>query len=129
MVVRTYDPRRPYRIAMYGRMSDPNQNPRSPDQQFATCEEVMRRRGYPWRRVAAYRDDGVSGRYVRRRPQYQRMLRDIEAGLITTDLIVVDTLERPGPATATCASASGGTPAPTSRTTSSRSARSRWATA
>src|SRR3954454_8529698 len=96
MLDRKYDPTLPYRIARYGRMSDPRQNRRSPDQQFATIEETMGRCGYPWVCVATYRDDGISGRYLRKRPGLQRLLRDIEAGLITIDLIAVDTLERLG---------------------------------
>ena len=36
---RKYDPTLPYRYVMYGRMSDPRQNQRSPDQQFATIRE------------------------------------------------------------------------------------------
>jgi DNA invertase Pin-like site-specific DNA recombinase/DNA-binding CsgD family transcriptional regulator len=93
---RKYDPAQPYRYAMYGRMSDPRQNKRSPEQQFATIEETIRRLGFPWRHVRTYRDDGVSGRFIRRRRGLQQMLRDIEAGLIVIDLIAVDTLERLG---------------------------------
>src|SRR3954447_22174464 len=77
-------------------MSDPKQNRRSPDQQFATIDETMARCGYPWVCVATYRDDGISGRYLRKRPGLQKLLRDIEASLIRVDLIVVDTLERLG---------------------------------
>jgi DNA invertase Pin-like site-specific DNA recombinase len=96
MLDRKYDPTRPYRFARYGRMSDLSQNKRSPDQQFITIDETISRFGYPWRHIASYRDDGVSGRYVRKRPGLQRLLRDIEAGLLQIDLIVVDTLERLG---------------------------------
>jgi DNA invertase Pin-like site-specific DNA recombinase len=96
MLERKYDPILAYRYARYARMSDRNQNKRSPDQQFVTIEETINRCGYPWQCVATYRDDGISGRYLRRRPGFQRLLRDIEAGLIKIDLIVVDTLERLG---------------------------------
>jgi DNA invertase Pin-like site-specific DNA recombinase len=96
MLERKYDPTLPYRYARYGRMSDPRQNKRSPDQQFATLDETIARGGHPWRCVATYRDDGISGRLLRKRPGLQRLLRDIEAGLIQIDLIVVDTLERLG---------------------------------
>jgi hypothetical protein len=58
-------------------MSDPKQNKRSPDQQFATIEETITRCGHPWRHVRDYRDDGVSGRYLRKRPGLQRLLRDV----------------------------------------------------
>jgi DNA invertase Pin-like site-specific DNA recombinase len=96
MLDRTYDPTQPYRYARYGRMSDPKQNKRSPDQQFNTIDETIARRNYPWRCVATYRDDGKSGRYFRKRKGFQRLLRDIEAELIEIDLVVVDTLERLG---------------------------------
>jgi DNA invertase Pin-like site-specific DNA recombinase len=85
-----------YRYARYGRMSDPKQNKRSPDQPFATIQETISHCGYPWQCVATYRDDGISGRYIRKRFDFQRMLRDIEARLIQIDLIVVDTMERLG---------------------------------
>jgi DNA invertase Pin-like site-specific DNA recombinase len=96
MLERRYDPTLPYRYAPYGRMSDPRQNKRSPDQQFATIHETLARCGYPWVCVETYRDDGISGRYLRKRPGLQRLLRDIEAGLLQVDLIAVDTLERLG---------------------------------
>jgi DNA invertase Pin-like site-specific DNA recombinase len=96
MLDRKYDPAQRYRFACYGRMSDPKQNKRSPDQQFATIRETVTRGGWSWVCVATYRDDGVSGRYLRKRPGLQRLLRDIEAGLLQVDLIAVDTLERLG---------------------------------
>src|SRR5437667_12741008 len=97
MFDREYDPKKQYHYARYGRMSDPKrQNKRSPDQQFNTSTETMTRLGYPWHLVQTYRDDGISGRLVRKRPGFQQLLRDIEAGLIQIDLIVVDTYERLG---------------------------------
>lgn len=96
MLIRKYDPMQPYRYLRYGRMSDPRQNPRSPDQQFETIEDLRTRLGYPWVQVKTYRDDGISGRYSKKRPAFQSMLRDIEIGLVTADLIAVDTLERLG---------------------------------
>lgn len=96
MLNRRYDPTLPYRYLRYGRMSDPKQNKRSPDQQFATIEEERGRCAYPWQHVTTYRDDGISGRYLRKRPGYQQMLRDIETGMVQVDLIVVDTYERLG---------------------------------
>jgi DNA invertase Pin-like site-specific DNA recombinase len=96
MLERKYDPSLPYRFAEYGRMSDPRQNKRSPDQQFATIAETIARCAYAWVRVGTYRDDGISGRYVKKRPGVQKLLRDVEAGLIQVDLIAVDTLERLG---------------------------------
>src|SRR5262245_36298109 len=96
MLERTYNPSLPYRYALYGRMSDPKQNRRSPDQQFNTISETIARYGYPWVCVSTYRDDGISGRYIRKRPGLQQMLLDIEIGRLTIDLIAVDTLERLG---------------------------------
>ena len=96
MLDRKYDPTKPYYFIKYGRMSDPKQNKRSPEQQFATIDEVRKRCGYPWHCVGDYRDDGVSGRYVAKRAGLQRMLRDIESHQITIDLIAVDTYERLG---------------------------------
>ena len=96
MLERKYDPTSPYRYVTYGRMSDPKQNKRSPDQQFNTISETLARCGYPWVCVGSYRDDGISGRYLRKRPGLQRLLRDVEAGLLQVDLIAVDTLERLG---------------------------------
>ena len=96
MLDRKYDPTKPYHFVRYGRMSDPKQNKRSPEQQFTTIDEVRKRCGYPWHYVAEYRDDGVSGRYIGKRAGFQRMLRDIETHRITVDLIAVDTYERLG---------------------------------
>lgn len=97
MLDRKYDPLLSYQFVGYGRMSDEKrQNKRSPDQQFTTIDETLTRCGYPWIRLRSYRDDGISGRYLRMRPGLQQMLRDIEVGLIKPDLIVVDTLERLG---------------------------------
>lgn len=96
MLERQYDPTQPYQVVYYGRMSSSGQNKRSPDQQFATIEETQARCGYPWHCLQRYRDDGVSGRYVAKRPGLQQMLREVEAGLVSPDLIVVDTLERLG---------------------------------
>jgi DNA invertase Pin-like site-specific DNA recombinase len=96
MLDRKYDPTLPYHYAAYGRMSDPRQNKRSPDQQFNTIRETIARCRYLWGCVRTYRDDGISGRYLRKRPGLQQLLRDVEAGLLQIDLIVVDTLERLG---------------------------------
>jgi DNA invertase Pin-like site-specific DNA recombinase len=96
MLNRKYDPTQPYRYLRYGRMSSEKQNPRSPDQQFDTIDALRTRLGYPWVHVKTYRDDGISGRYMKKRPGLQAMLRDIEIGRVKVDLIGVDTLERLG---------------------------------
>lgn len=92
----TYDPKLPYRFVKYLRMSDRSQNPRSPDQQAVTIDETIARLAYPWTCVTVYRDDAITGRYIHKRPGFNRMLRDIEARLVVIDLIVVDSLERLG---------------------------------
>jgi DNA invertase Pin-like site-specific DNA recombinase len=96
MLEQKYEPKKSYRYVMYGRMSSAAQNKRSPDQQFDTIVEGLRRCAYPWLCVGRYRDDAKSGRYVRKRLGLQRMLRAIETGQIVIDVIVVDTLERLG---------------------------------
>ena len=96
MSKRLYDPTLPYKYVMYGRMSSKQQNSRSPDQQFDSIRCTIARSNYPWQPVKEYRDDGISGRYVQRRPGFQAMLQEIEAGKIVVDLIVIDTYERLG---------------------------------
>jgi DNA invertase Pin-like site-specific DNA recombinase len=93
---RTFDPKKPFRVVLYLRMSTAQQNPRSPDQQRDTIEATFRRLGYPWVVVAVYTDAGISGRYVGKRPEFQRMLREIRTGAITVDAVLVDTYERFG---------------------------------
>jgi DNA invertase Pin-like site-specific DNA recombinase len=96
MLRRSFDPRLPHRYARYGRMSSDQQNPRSPEQQFDTIDQTLRRLGYPWVHVRDYRDDGISGRYIARRTGFQELLRDIRTGTIQVDAILVDTFERFG---------------------------------
>jgi DNA invertase Pin-like site-specific DNA recombinase len=96
MLRRSFDPHRFHRYARYGRMSSDQQNPRSPEQQFDTIAQTLRRLGYPWVHVRDYRDDGVSGRYVARRTGFQEMLRDIRTSTLQVDAVLVDTFERFG---------------------------------
>lgn len=96
MLKRKFDPNRPYRVVLYLRVSSGRQNPRSPDQQEAEIRRKIANRGLPWIVVAVYRDDAVSGRLQRRRPQYSRMLRDIKTGAVVCDLILVDSTCRFG---------------------------------
>ena len=77
-------------------MSSDQQNARSPEQQFDTIAQLVGRLGHPWIHVGDYRDDGISGRYVRKRSGYQQMLRDIQTGVTTVNLILVNTAERLG---------------------------------
>lgn len=96
MIKRDYNSSNQYSYAVYGRMSTKEQNKRSPDQQFASIAETVERAKLPWKLKNTYRDDGISGRYITKRPGFQKMLHDIEIGLIEVDLIVVDTFERIG---------------------------------
>ena len=68
MLHRTFDPKKPFRVVLYLRMSTTQQNPRSPDQQRDTIEAAFRRLGYPWVVVAVYTDAGISVRLVSKRP-------------------------------------------------------------
>jgi DNA invertase Pin-like site-specific DNA recombinase len=77
-------------------MSSDQQNPRSPQQQGDTIDQVINRHGHRWVHVADYIDSAISGRYVAKRPDFQRMLRDIRSGALKADLILVDTFERFG---------------------------------
>jgi DNA invertase Pin-like site-specific DNA recombinase len=92
----SYNPNLPYRYVCYGRMSGDLQNPRSPDQQFATIEEVRKRLAYPWVHLRDFRDDAISGRLLRKREGFQEMLQAIRTRMLQIDLILVDTYERLG---------------------------------
>jgi DNA invertase Pin-like site-specific DNA recombinase len=96
MLKNRVDLRKDLLVVLYLRMSSDRQNPRSPEQQRDTIEATMRRLGLPWRIVAVYTDSGVSGKLVRRREEFQRMLRDIRSGAVASDAILVDTFERFG---------------------------------
>lgn len=91
-----FDPGNSYSYIRYGRMSDDKQNPRSPEQQFDTIHLTLRRLGLNWTHLCDYRDDGITGRLLRKRLGYQQMLQDIRTGMIAPDLILVDTVERFG---------------------------------
>jgi DNA invertase Pin-like site-specific DNA recombinase len=96
MINTSFDPSRPYRYVRYARMSSDQQNPRSPEQQFQTIDDTLKRCGYRWNHVKDYRDDAKSGKYIRKRPSFQEMLLEIRSDTLKVDLIVVDTLERFG---------------------------------
>ncbi len=61
MLKRQFDPQKPYTAVAYLRMSDAQQNPRSPDQQLAEIERCLRNLKHPWHIVKIYRDDAVKG--------------------------------------------------------------------
>ena len=95
MITSKFNPDLPLRYVRYGRMSDEEQNPRSPEQQFADIDRTKRKQGREnWVHVKDYRDDGISGRYKRKRPGFREMLEAIRCGLLKIDAILVDTIER-----------------------------------
>lgn len=96
MLKRTFNFHLPHRCVVYLRMSSEGQNKRSPDQQLAEIKERLKRLGYPWEIVKVYRDNALTGRRKRNRPEYQRMLKDIKLGKVDVSLILVDMLERFG---------------------------------
>jgi site-specific DNA recombinase len=96
MLNRNFDPTKQHRYVRYGRMSTDFQNPRSPQQQFDTIERYLIQGGQPWVLVRDYRDDAVSGRLTKKRPQFQAMLKDLKSGAVEANLILVDTFERFG---------------------------------
>lgn len=94
MLVTKFDLYIPHRVVIYLRMSQEGQNPRSPEQQDAVIRELMQRLGVPWVVVATYRDDFISARFTRRRPNFLRMLKDLKTGVVQASLVLVDTFER-----------------------------------
>jgi DNA invertase Pin-like site-specific DNA recombinase len=72
------------------------QNPRSPEQQRLEIDNAIARFGRPWDVVAEYCDRGISGRFITKRPELQRMLKDIESGRLVVGAILVDSYERWG---------------------------------
>jgi DNA invertase Pin-like site-specific DNA recombinase len=96
MLKRFFDPKLVYRVVVYLRMSSDQQNKRSPDQQLAEIKRVLKSLGYHWIIVEIFRDDAKTGRLIRNRKDYQRLMQGIKTGAINVDLILVDTLERLG---------------------------------
>jgi site-specific DNA recombinase len=96
MIKYDFDPQRPYKYVRYGRMSTDAQNRRSPDQQFDVIDDTKVKLGYPWQHLRDYRDDGITGKYLKRRPDFSAMLADIRTGSVQPDLILLDTSERLG---------------------------------
>jgi site-specific DNA recombinase len=77
------------RVAIYARFSSDLQNPTSADDQIAVCERYAAAKG--WQVVARFKDEGISGT-TRHRPQYQAMLRQIDAGAF--DLVLAEAMDR-----------------------------------
>ena len=96
MLKNDFDPTKPLQVVLYLRMSSDQQNPRSPEQQRENIESMIKRLGRPWVVLRNYEDSGISGRYVRCRPGFQKMLREIRTGIVQPQAILVDTFERFG---------------------------------
>ena len=96
MIKRKFDLKKRLRFCCYLRMSSDRQNPRSPEQQANEIAEEIVRQNLPWQHIVDFRDDGISGRYLFKRPEFQRMLREIRTGILNVDIILVDTAERLG---------------------------------
>ena len=96
MLKRVFDPKLVYRVIVYLRVSSDQQNKRSPEQQLEEIQRRLKSLGYKWMIVKTYRDDAQSGRFLRKRRGYQKMLQEIKTGVVQIDLILVDTLERFG---------------------------------
>lgn len=79
------------RAVAYYRMSDDSQE-HSIERQRSQVVPYAERHGYQY--LGEYIDEGISGFYVKKRPQFQRMLKDAEAGKF--DVILVDDLDRFG---------------------------------
>lgn len=80
-----------HRAAIYVRISlDPSGQGLGVARQEKACRELAEARG--WRVMEVYRDNDVSASGKKPRPQYQRMLADLEAG--TVDAVVVWDLDR-----------------------------------
>jgi len=77
-------------------MSGDQQNPRSPEQQSNEINKRLKALGYRWTIVKVFTDSALTGRLLRNRPDYQKMMREIKSGALVVDLILVDTLERFG---------------------------------
>lgn len=95
MINRKFELNRPYTVVLYVRMSDKKkQNERSPDQQIREIKRTIKRLKLNWKIRVVYRDDGVKGSLIRKRPQFWRMLTDIYSDSVKVDLILVDSTER-----------------------------------
>jgi DNA invertase Pin-like site-specific DNA recombinase len=92
-----FDPQKRYRVVLYLRTSGKSQDPINPEQkQRATIEATIRRLNLPWEIVNVYTDRAISGRFFKKRRQFQKMLCDIRTRKLLVDLILVDTFERFG---------------------------------
>ncbi len=92
-----FDKNQRYKYVIYARMSTKNlQKDDSPEQQIANIRREIELQGLQWKEVKLFIDRGISGRLQRKRPEFQRMLSLIRSGVLSVDLILVDTVERFG---------------------------------
>ena len=79
----------PLRAAIYARYSTDEQRPESIEDQFEACRRFCTSQG--WTVTETYADAAMTGSSSHR-PDYQRLLRDVERGLF--DVIVIEALDR-----------------------------------
>ena len=79
------------RAVIYARYSSDNQREASIEDQLEICRRYIDRQG--WKLVHAYKDRALSGASDKR-PAYQQMLADAEAGQF--DVVVSEALDRLG---------------------------------
>ena len=60
--------------AAYIRVSTDNQTELSPDSQIKVVQQYAKQHGYIIPREYVFRDDGISGRYADKRPQFNEMI-------------------------------------------------------
>ncbi len=81
----------PIRVALYGRYSSDQQNPKSVDGQFLVCREFAAQRPQ-WQIVAEFRDDSISGFSIVQRPGIQKLLDAAMRGEF--DIVLAEAMDR-----------------------------------
>src|SRR5438045_1928659 len=85
-------PRETIPAAIYGRISeDPDQDEDGVSRQVEDCRDLIGARHH-WELAGVYVDNDISATKGKTRPQYQRLMRDVDAGRIK--VIVVYTTSR-----------------------------------
>lgn len=93
---RPFKPMEQRNVVLYTRMSSDQQNKRSPAQQEEMVREILKRMNYPWTIIQVYSDKAKSGRRLRNRPDYNKMLSELKAKVVPAKFVLVDTIERFG---------------------------------
>lgn len=96
MTTRTLDLSQPLPYAEYVRMSSAMQNPRSPEQQDMVIQTEITRQNRIWFRHKLYRDEGITGRLLMKRPAFRELLNDVAKTPPPFRLLLVDTIDRFG---------------------------------